>query len=102
MGTYAAASRGTRSGILGRLGILLLAAGFCGHFFAARAIGGTYLAYRDHLAGYFGIAIITGAIIVLLGRKFWRGRPDLTLFIIGFIQAAIGIYIYINRFSVHG
>lgn len=88
--------------MLGRLGVLLLVAGFCGHFFAARAIGGTYIAYRDHLAGYFGIAVITGTIIALLGRKFWRDRPDLTLFIIGFVQAAIGLYIYINRFSVHG
>ena len=43
-----------------------------------------------------------GAIIVLLGRKFWRERPDVTLFIIGFVQAAIGAYIYLNRFSVHG
>lgn len=91
-----------RSAMLKWLGILLLVAGFCGHFFAAKAIGGTYIAYRDHLAGFFGIAIVTGAIIALLGRKFWRGRPDLTLFIIGLVQAAFGVYIYINRFSLHG
>ncbi len=102
MGTYAAATNGQRRVILTVLGIVLLIAGFCGHFFAAKAIGGTYIAYRDHMVGFFGLAILSGAIVALLGRKFWRGRPDITLFIIGFIQAAFGLYIYINRFNLHG
>lgn len=102
MGTYAAATNGQRRGILMRLGILLIIAGFFGHFFAAKAIGGTYIAYRDHMVGFFGLAILSGAIVALLGRKLWRGRPDLTVFIIGIIQAAFGLFVYINRFKLHG
>ncbi|MEO7366722.1 MAG: hypothetical protein ABIZ36_02115 [Gemmatimonadaceae bacterium] len=101
MGTYAPAN-GQKRGILMALGIVLLIAGFCGHFFAAKAIGGTYIAYRDHMVGFFGLTIISGVLIALLGRKFWRGRPELTLFVVGVIQAAFGLYIYINRFNLHG
>lgn len=84
------------------LGVLLLVVGFLGHFFAARAIGGSYIAYRDHLAGFFGLTIISGAIIWALGRRFWKGRHDITLLILGAVQALLGILVYINRFSVHG
>jgi hypothetical protein len=84
------------------LGVLLIVVGFFGHFFAARAIGGTYIAFRDHIGGFFLILFVTGAIIAGLGRLFWRGRNDITLLIIGAVQALIGIFIYINRFSVHG
>ncbi|MEP6508572.1 MAG: hypothetical protein ABJC63_10135 [Gemmatimonadales bacterium] len=101
MGTYAPAN-GQKRGILMALGIVLLIAGFCGHFFAAKAIGGTYIAYRDHMVGFFGLTIISGVLIAFLGRKFWRGRPELTLFVVGVIQAAFGLYIYINRFNLHG
>jgi hypothetical protein len=84
------------------LGVLLLVVGFLGHFFAARAIGGTYIAFRDHIGGFFLILVVTGAIIALLGRLFWKGRNDITLFIIGVVQALFGIVVYIERFSVHG
>ena len=84
------------------LGVLLLAVGFLGHFFAARAIGGSYVAFRDHIGGFFLILIVTGAIIAGLGRLFWKGRNDITLFIIGVVQALFGIVVYIERFSVHG
>ena len=84
------------------LGVLLIVVGFFGHFFAARAIGGTYIAYRDHMAGFFGLLVITGAIIALLGRRFWKGRQDITLLIIGVVQALFGIYIYIERFNIGG
>jgi hypothetical protein len=84
------------------LGVLLLVVGFLGHFFAARAIGGTYIAFRDHIGGFFLILIVTGAIIAGLGRLFWKRRNDITLFIIGVVQAVIGIAVYIGRFSVHG
>jgi hypothetical protein len=77
------------------LGFALLTAGFLGHVFAARAIGGSHLAYRDHLAGFFGLTLISGAIIAGLGWKFWKGRPDITIL-------AIGLLVYIERFSVHG
>jgi hypothetical protein len=84
------------------LGVLLLVVGFLGHFFAARAIGGTYVAYRDHVFGFFLILLVTGAIIAGLGWRFWKGRHDITLLIVGVVQALFGIWIYINRFSVHG
>jgi cell division protein FtsW (lipid II flippase) len=84
------------------LGVLLLVVGFLGHYFAARAIGGTYIAFRDHIAGFFMILVVTGLIIAGLGWKFWKGRNDITLFIIGVVQALFGIFIYMNRFSVHG
>ena len=84
------------------LGVLLLVVGFLGHFFAARAIGGTYIAFRDHIGGFFLILVVTGAIIAVLGRLFWKGRNDITLFIIGVVQALIGIAVYIGRFNVHG
>jgi hypothetical protein len=82
------------------LGVFLIVVGFFGHFFAARAIGGTYIAYRDHMAGFFGALVITGAIIAVLGRLFWKGRPDITLLIIGVVQAAFGIFVYIERFNI--
>jgi cell division protein FtsW (lipid II flippase) len=84
------------------LGVLLLVVGFLGHFFAARAIGGTYIAFRDHIGGFFLILVVTGAIIAVLGRLFWRTRNDITVLIIGVVQALIGIAVYIGRFSVHG
>jgi hypothetical protein len=83
------------------LGALLTVVGFLGHFFAARAIGGYTIAYRDHIFGFFVILIVTGAIIALLGRFFWRGRNDLTILIIGVVQALLGIVVYINRFNIH-
>ena len=84
------------------LGVLLIVVGFFGHFFAARAIGGTYIAYRDHMAGFFGLLEITGAIIAVLGRRFWKGRHDITLLIIGVVQALFGIWVYIERFNIGG
>src|ERR1700694_1274473 len=82
------------------LGALLLVVGFFGAFFAARAIG-TYIYYRDHIAGFFLILIVTGSIIAALGWRFWKGRKDITLLIIGVVQALFGIVIYINRFNIH-
>jgi cell division protein FtsW (lipid II flippase) len=84
------------------LGALFLVVGFLGHYFAARAIGGSYVAFRDHIFGFFMILVVTGAIIAGLGRKFWKGRNDITLLIIGVVQALFGIFVYIERFSVHG
>lgn len=82
------------------LGVVLLVVGFLGHFFAARAIGGYYIAYRDHIFGFFLILLVTGAIVALLGRRFWKGRRDITVLIIGVVQALFGIWIYINRFHI--
>jgi hypothetical protein len=84
------------------LGLVLLVAGLMGHVLAAQAIGGTHLAYRDHLAGFFGLTIVSGAIIAGLGWQFWKGRLDITILAIGVVQAVFGLLVYIERFSVHG
>lgn len=89
---------GTRARI--GLGILLLILGFLGHFFAARAIGGSYVAFRDHIAGFFLILLVTGAIVAGLGWRFWKGRHDITLLVIGAIQALFGLVVYIERFNI--
>jgi hypothetical protein len=82
------------------LGVLLVVVGFLGHFFAARAIGGSYIAFRDHIFGFFLILVVTGGIIAWLGTRFWKGRRDLTVLIIGVVQALFGIVIYIFRYHV--
>ena len=84
------------------LGVVLLVVGFLGHYFAARAIGGSYIAYRDHIFGFFLILLVTGLIIAGLGWRFWKGRRDITVFIIGLVQALLGIWVYMGRYSVHG
>jgi len=81
------------------LGVLLIVVGFLGHFFAARAIG-TYIYYRDHILGFFLILLVTGSIIAGLGWRFWKGRKDITLLIIGVVQALFGIAIYMMRFHI--
>lgn len=84
------------------LGAILVVVGFLGHFFAARAIGGNYVAFRDHILGFFLILVVSGAIVAGLGWRFWRGRHDITLLILGAIQALVGILVYVQRFHVHG
>jgi hypothetical protein len=84
------------------LGVLLIFLGLLGHLLAARAIGGTHLAFRDHIAGFFIIAVVTGIIIGGLGWRFWKGRNDITLLVFGAVQALMGLYVYLVRFSVHG
>src|SRR2546425_8640628 len=61
------------------IGALLLVAGLLGHLFAARAIGGSYVAYRDHIFGFILLSLVSGAVIAALGWRFWRGRHDITL-----------------------
>jgi uncharacterized membrane protein (UPF0136 family) len=82
--------------------VVLLAAGFFGHFFAARAIGGSYIAFRDHIGGFFLILVVTGGLIALAGWRFWRGRRDVMLLTIAAVQAAFGFLVYLQRFHVHG
>ena len=84
------------------LGVILLVVGFLGHYFAARAIGGSYIAYRDHIFGFFVILLVTGLIIAGLGWRFWKSRRDITLLIVGLVQALLGVWVYMERFSVHG
>jgi hypothetical protein len=82
------------------LGLLLLAAGLSGHLLAARAIGGYFIAYRDHIAGFLMFGVVIGLIVAGLGWRFWKGRPDITLLIVGVLQTIFGIVIYINRFHI--
>jgi len=82
------------------LGLLLLIAGLSGHLFAAQAIGGYFIAYRDHILGFTILTLASLAIVVPLGRWLWKGRGDLTVLIVGALQAVIGLVIYIERFHV--
>ena len=83
------------------LGVILTGLGFLGHFFAARAIGGTTLAYRDHIIGFLLILVVSSAIIAGLGWRFWKGRRDITVLTSGVVQALFGLVIYIERFHIN-
>jgi hypothetical protein len=83
------------------LGVILTLLGLLGHLLAARAIGGTHLAYRDHIFGFVFIGVVTGAIIFGLGWRFWRGRYDISLLVFGAVQALMGLFVYVERFHVH-
>jgi len=76
--------------------------GFLGHYFAARAIGGTYIAFRDHLGGFVVLTLISALIIWRLSLRFFKGRTDMVVLLVGIVQAMLGVFVYINRFSVHG
>ena len=91
---------GTRRGWVW-LGVVLLGAGLLGHLLAARAIGGSYVAYRDHIFGFFLLTLVSGVLLAGLGWRFWKGRHDITLLILGGVQALFGVVIYIERFSIH-
>jgi hypothetical protein len=83
------------------LGALLIGAALLCHLLAARAIGGHYIAYRDHIFGFFLILFVTGAIVAAIGWRFWRERRDVTLLLIGVVQVLFGIFVYVKRFDVH-
>lgn len=82
------------------MGIMLLGLGLLGHLLAARAIGGSETAYRHHIAGFVGIALVTGGIIAIVGRLFWKGRHDVTVLVVGLVQALAGFAIYLDRFHI--
>lgn len=84
------------------IGVVLLVLGLLGHVFAAKAIGGTPLAYRHHLLGFVLITVVAGAIIFGLGLRFWKGRYDISLLLLGAVNALLGLLVYVQRFQVHG
>ena len=84
------------------LGVLLLAIGLLLHLLSARAIGGSYIAYRDHIFGFVILTLVAGAILAAIGWRFWKGRHDITLLILGAVQVIAGIFVYMGRYNVHG
>lgn len=84
--------------LLRRSGVLLLVIGLLGHLYAAYATGGSRTAYSHHVLGFFLILLVTGGILLALGRRFWRGRSVLTLLVIGVVQALVGLWIAAEPF----
>lgn len=84
------------------LGAALGALALTLHVLAARTIGGSYIAYRDHLAGFAVIALISGLLIGILGTRVWPRRRDIAWLTFGLLQAAVGVLAYVTRFHVHG
>lgn len=80
--------------------VLLLLLGLAGHLFAARLIGSP-VAYRDHIAGFVLIAVVTGLLLLGLERVFWRGRRARTLLVFALVQALFGLVVYVLRPGVH-
>lgn len=91
----------TRQRSLIVLGLVLLLAGLCGHLLAARALGGYYVAYRDHIFGWALLTVVSVLIVVPLGLRFWKGKPGVSVLVVGFLQAMIGLLIYLQRFNIH-
>lgn len=79
-----------------RLFAALLVIGFAGHLYAAHAIGGSGEAYLHHIAGFAVILVVTGGLLALLGRLFWRARPTATWVVIGAVQAAFGAWMALD------
>jgi hypothetical protein len=84
------------------IGLVALAGGLLGHVLAAQAIGGTYIAYRDHLAGFALLTVVSGGVLAGLGSRFWPRRFDITMLALGVVQAMFGLLAYVERFSFHG
>jgi uncharacterized membrane protein HdeD (DUF308 family) len=85
-----------------RVGIALLAFGLLGHLYAAHAIGGSLVAYTHHVLGFLLILVVSGAIIVALGWRFWRSRPDITVLSVGVVQALFGLLVAVEPFRAAG
>jgi hypothetical protein len=82
------------------LAVILLILGLLGHLIAARAIGGSYVAYRDHIGGFVLGLVVFGGVAAALGWRFWKRRPDITLLIVGMAQALFGLAVYLARFHI--
>ena len=62
-------------------------------------MGGSHLAYIHHVLGFLLILLVSGAIVGGLARRFWRGRGDITILIVGAIQALLGIAVLYSASS---
>lgn len=98
---YGAAATDTARRLRVWLGVTLLGVGLLEHLLSAQAIGGQFIAYRDHLFGFFLLTTVAGVIIAGLGWRFWRGRHDITLLTLGGVQAILGFIVWLNRFNIH-
>ena len=79
-----------------RIGALLLGLGLLGHLLAAQGIGGSFVAYRDHVGGFLLLTLVSGVIVAGLGTRFWKGRHDITVLILGALQALLGLVVYVQ------
>jgi hypothetical protein len=79
----------------------LLLVGLLGHVLAARAMGGSRIAYVHHVSGFFIIAVLT--VLPLLGLRwlFWRRRHGVTLLAFAAVQALLGLAVYANQLQSH-
>ncbi len=84
------------------LGVILLGVGLLGHLLAAYGTGGTAVDYRHHITGFFLLSLVSAPIVAGLGWRFWRGRHDITLLVLGVLQALLGLMIYLERFRIAG
>ena len=94
--------RGPASRLRMWIGIALIALGLLGHLYAARAIGGSRIAYTHHVFGFFLILVVSGGIIAILGWRFWRSRPDITVLSVGVVQALFGLLVAVAPFRAAG
>jgi hypothetical protein len=83
----------TRTARISLAGVLL-GLGLVGHLLAANAEGGRAIHYRHHVLGFFLLAVVSGTLVAVIGRFFWRGRHDVTLLIVGALQTVFGWLIY--------
>ena len=77
------------------LGLFFLALGLAGHLAAADVEGGHAIHYRHHIGGFVLLSLVCGIMVVLLGRRFWSGRRDITLLIVGVLQTVLGWWVYV-------
>jgi hypothetical protein len=84
------------------LGVALLVVGLLGHLLAAHAMGGSRIAYGHHTFGFFLILVVTGAMVAAVGWRYWRGRRDVLLLVIGALQALFGIAVYVAQLRASG
>ena len=79
----------------GALGLFFLALGLAGHLTAAKVEGGHVIHYRDHIFGFVMLSLVCGILVGLVGRRFWKGRRDITLLIVGMLQTVLGWWVYV-------
>lgn len=75
------------------LAYVLLVLSLLGHVYAAYAMGGSRIAYTHHVFGFVIILVVTGGVIALLGRRFWRAHVDRTWLAIGVVQALFALLV---------